>query len=285
MCGQTTTCGCIINTDLRAFKRDSERTNLSGPTLNVPYAAGMTTKTVFALLALGWGTFAAAQSNVVFDVRVTTPAPQITTDEARVISNLIDSARRAGAWKANTLANCRNQNAELLGKATGSFTARNVSQVAYLYSTCFDVPNQTQQGLVVFQGGKPIAHYAFTDHFSEIYGVRDINKNGFSELALIRVLEGQGTTHQYLALAEFQPARRFVMFQKVAYNDCGNMGTEGWNTQVIRVTPAATPRFTQQTLAGRCDGVEAFGRVTKQGAILPLTTQPEPTGWVTAPLR
>lgn len=245
----------------------------------------MTFRVLLALVALGWVPFAAAQRNVVFDVRVRTPAPQITTEEAHVISTLIVLARHAEAWESDPIYNCESQTAELLGRAVGSFTARNTSQVAYLYRACFEVPNHAQQGLVIFQEGRAVAHYTFTDHFSEIYAVRDINRNGFSELALIRLLEGQGSSFQYLALAELHPVRRFLMLQKVAYNDCGASGAEGWNSQVIRVTPASTPRFTQQALTGKCDNVEPFRRVTKQGTVRPLISRPEPTGWVSAPLR
>lgn len=234
-------------------------------------------------LLLGSVGLASPQSRVLYDVRVPTPAPDAPVSVLQVINYLAGIADSENLWGKS--AQCWERRFTVDGIATGAFTAPNTKQTAYLYNDCFIVPNQNRQGLVIMQGATVVAHYVFNDHFTEMYSLKDINRNGYFELGLLRHLEGQGTANDYLAVVELRPNRRFLMLEKVNYNDCGNMGTAGWTSQVIRVNPATKPTFTRQNLSGRCDGVNAFRRVAGQGAIKPFTPSQEPTGWVTAPTR
>lgn len=117
------------------------------------------------------------------------------------------------------------------------------------------------------QGQKVVAHYIFHDLFTEMYSVKDINKNGYSELGLVREASGQGTAYQYLMLTELRPSRKVLLDEQVSYNDCADMGREGWNSQVIRVSPASTPTFTKQLLTGTCGDTGPFRRLPRQGSI------------------
>ena len=226
---------------------------------------------------------AAAQSRVLYDVRVPTPAPQLQEKVWQQIRALARRADQAQLWGRD--ASCVDQDLTINGAAAGAFTAPNTRQTAYLYTSCFEIPNVSRQGLVIMQGQQVVAHYVFKDHFTELYSLKDINRNGSSELGLLRHLEGQGTAYDYLAVAELRPSRRFLMLEKVNYNDCGNMGTTGWTSQVIRVLPGTRPTFTKQSLSGRCDGVDPFRRISAQGVSKAFTPQQEPTEWKTAPLR
>ncbi|MDP9765547.1 hypothetical protein [Deinococcus enclensis] len=228
---------------------------------------------------------ASAQTGVVYDPRLPTPAPKVSSTVTSRITALVKAARRTGSWKTGYVGMCADQTVDVIGQGTGSFTAPRTAQVAYLYSACIEVPNTTQQGLVVMQGGTVVAHYTFTDHFMELYSLKDINQNGTSELALVRELSGQGTTSRFLAVAELSPVRRFLMLEEVTYDDCGNMGTEGWKAQVIRVAKGPAPRYSSQALNGRCTDVTPFLQLTRQAAPAPLLVAPKPTGWVSAPKR
>lgn len=245
----------------------------------------MNLRTYIGCATLLLASLASAQTGVVYDPRLPTPAPKISSTLQLRITGLVQAARQAGSWKTTATAMCDDQTVRILGQATGSFTAPRTAQIAYLYSACFEVPNVTQQGLIVMQGATVLSHYAFTDHFSELYSVKDLNQNGMSELALIRELSGQGTTFRYLALAELWPARRFLMLQEVTYDDCGNLGTTGWTGQVIRVAKGQAPRFSSQALSGRCADTTPFQKLTRHAAPVPLRAVPVPTGWNTAPTR
>lgn len=249
------------------------------------YAPSMKFTAHLGCAALLLASLASAQTGVVYDPRLPTPAPKVSSTVTSRITALVQAARQNGAWKKNYLVMCAGQTVDILGQATGSFTAPRTAQVAYLYRACFEVPNTAQQGLVVMQGTTVLAHYTFTDHFMELYSLRDINQNGTSELALVRELSGQGTTFRYLAVAELSPTRRFLMLERVTYDDCGNMGTDGWKAQVIRVAKGSVPRYSSQALNGRCVDVTPFEQLTRQAAPTPLRVTPEPTGWSSAPTR
>ena len=241
----------------------------------------MAYKNWICALFLGVCGMATAQSRVLYDVRVPTPQAFLPDADAQQIRSVARKAEQAHLWKGQ--ADCAGQSLSIEGMASGAFTTPNIKQNAYLYTTCFVVPNVSRQGLVIMQDHKIVAHYVFTDHFKEVYGVKDVNKNGYSELGFIRRLEGQGTANDYLMLAELRPNRRFLLAEKVNYNDCGNMGTAGWTSQLIRVLPSSLPTFTKQLLTGTCDDVEPFRRLTGQGTVKTLTAKQEPTGWVAAP--
>lgn len=224
---------------------------------------------------------AGAQSRVLYDVRIPTPPPSLSDSDARQIQAAVNKAKQARLWQGP--AACLDEKLTIDAMATGAFTTPNVKQNAFLYTNCFEIPNVARQGLVIMQNHKIVAHYVFTDHFKEMYGIKDINKNGYSELAFLRRTEGQGTAYGRLAVAELRPSRKFLLTEQVNYDDCGGMGTAGWKSQVIRVTPSSTPTFTQQLLTGTCDDTEPFRRLSSQGTIKKLAAKSEPTGWTTAP--
>lgn len=242
-------------------------------------------------LLLALTTLSSAQSRVLYDPRVPTPEPRLTEQERGRIQYLAEQAMVAYAWDEPAFKpsqmGCDGQDFMINGVAPGSFTARNAQQKAYLYTYCYYRPGW-KQGLVIMQGERVVAHYAFTALHSEMYALKDINRNGFTELALGGGFTGQGTTDSYLEIAELAPQRRllaafnYVTGHLVWEDNCGAVGEGGtWQALVIRVTPGAAPSFTQQRILGRCTNERV---ATKTGAILPLKVKPEPTGWKSAPL-
>ncbi|WP_158680033.1 hypothetical protein [Deinococcus sp. NW-56] len=249
-----------------------------------------------ALALLTWGGLAAAQGNVVYDSRLPTPEPKVSAQERARIQTLASQAARARAWDSPdpqpSEANCDGQDFKIHGVAPGAFTVKGAKQTAYLYTYCYVVANAWNQGLVITEGSKTLVHYTFTARTSEMYSVKDINRNGYTELALGGAFTGQGSTRGYLEIAEFAPQRRILAsFSSsnglaVREDNCGAVGSGGtWKSRVIRVTPGTVPRFTQQPISGRCGNDRtAAGQVSVQA----VKVTAEPTGWksvaVTAPV-
>lgn len=249
----------------------------------------MSYKTWFLGLFVGLSGMVSAQSRVLYDVRVPTPKPQISQAEWRAVNSAAQAAVAQNLWNDGRAdGSCGDQELQVEGVAAGAFTTPNVKQTAYLYTRCILSHHFWQQGLVVMQGQQVMAHYVFHDLFTEMYSVKDINRNGYSELGMVRDESGQGTTYNYLVVTELRPTRRVLLEQQVNYNDCAHAGENnvyGWRSQVIRVTPSASPSYTSQQLKGRCNEYEPFQIVTSQGAVKALTTKTTPTGWVTALTR
>ncbi|MDL2345210.1 hypothetical protein QOL99_13775 [Deinococcus sp. MIMF12] len=250
---------------------------------------------MIALALLSCGGLAAAQGNVVYDSRLPTPKPNVSPQERSRIQTLASQAARAKAWDTPDFrpseAGCSGQDFQINGVAPGAFTVKGAKQTAYLYTYCYFRPGWNQ-GLVITQGSQVLAHYAFTALHSEMYALKDINRNGYTELALSGGFTGQGYTTGYLEVAELAPQRRLLASfnsqnkLSVWEDNCGAVGSGGtWKARVIRVTPGAAPRFTQQPISGRCGNERT---ATGQGSVQAVKATPEPTGWtavaVTAPV-
>lgn len=248
------------------------------------------TRMVFrtALMALlGLGSVAGAQSRVLYDSRLPTPEPRLTEMERGRVEYLAEQAARAGAWDgAAGLDYCTGDDFAIAGMVPGSFTAKGAKQVAYLYTYCYARPGD-MQGLVILEGLNAVAHYTFVDHYFSMYAVKDINQNGFTELALDGGFTGQGYTEGWLDLLELRPQRRFIaQFNydnklQPWLDDCG-IHMEGWTSLLLKVTPGPTPKFTAQELKGKCGNERV---VLKQGSVRAVTVKPAPTGFTPAPLR
>ena len=122
-----------------------------------------------------------------------------------------------------------------------------------------------------------------------MYSLKDINRNGFSELLLNGGFTGQGYTEGWINIAEFGPQRRLI--GQLDYNhapqpysdNCGTVETGAkWQSSVLRVTPGPMPAFTQQAITGYCGNQRV---ATSTGPVQPLTLKPSPTGWLTGPLK
>lgn len=232
----------------------------------------------------------AAQARVVYDSRIPTPEPRITESERGRVRFLAGLAMQAGLWDTGDFRpseSCSGEDFQINGVAPGSFTAQGTQQTAYLYMYCYYRPGWSQ-GLVIVQGNEVVAHYVFTGLAHTMYALKDINRNGFTELVLEGGFTGQGYTEGYLEIAELRPQRRFLGRLNYEFNppyksNCGTLEKPlAWTSRIIRVTPGQAPQFTQQVIQGKC-GDERTATFT--GAIQPLTLKPLPTGWTPAPTR
>jgi hypothetical protein len=186
------------------------------------------------------------------------------------------------------MAGCTGADFTVVGVVSGAFTVTGSRQTAYLYTYCYERPGDFQ-GLVVMQGQAAVAHYVFVDHLSALSAINDVNRNGFTELVLSGGFTGQGATEGWLEIAELGPVRRLLgqldydHASQPYLDNCGAVETGGtWSSRVIRVTPGKAPRFTQQTISGRCGNERV---ATSLGPVRPLILRPVPTGWTPAPLK
>jgi hypothetical protein len=107
------------------------------------------------------------------------------------VKYLAEQALGAGVWDVDPRL-CDGRDFTIHGVAPGAFTVKGARQTAYLYTYCFFRPGWNQ-GLVIVQGNEIVAHYAFTNLASSMYALKDINRNGMTELALEYGFTGRGT--------------------------------------------------------------------------------------------
>lgn len=255
----------------------------------------MSVKSFLVALALACAGLASAQSTsaqarVVYDSRIPTPEPRITESERGRVKFLAGLAMQAGLWDTEDFRpseSCSGEDFQINGVAPGAFTAQGTQQTAYLYMYCSYRPGWSQ-GLVIVQGNEVVAHYVFTGLAHSMYALRDINRNGFTELVLEGGFTGQGYTEGYLEIAELRPQRRLLGVLNDEFNppykdNCGTLEKSlAWTSRIIRVTLGKAPQFTQQVIQGKCGDEKS---ATFTGAIQPLKLKPSPTGWTSAPTR
>lgn len=238
------------------------------------------------------GTCSANTQNLpLYDSRIQTPEPRLTESERGRVHYVAGQAAAQASWARSgdvAMAGCTGDDFTVVGVASGAFTVKGARQTAYLYTYCYERPGDFQ-GLVIVQGSAVVAHYVFVDHLSAMSAMNDVNRNGFTELVLSGGFTGQGATEGWLELAELGPVRRLLgqldydHAPQPYLDNCGAVEAGGtWSSQVIRVTPGKVPRFTQQSISGRCDNERV---ATSLGPVRPLALKPAPTGWTPAPLK
>ena len=247
--------------------------------------------TLLTVAGLAFADSASAQSLPMYDSRIQTPEPRLTESERGRVKYLAGQAAAQSIWAQAgevAMAGCTGADFTVVGMASGAFTIKGARQTAYLYTYCYERPGDFQ-GLVVVQGSAVVAHYVFVDHLSDMYAVNDVNRNGFTELVLNGGFTGQGATEGWLELAELGPVRRLLgqldydHAPQPYLDNCGAVEVGGtWSSRVIRVTPGKVPKFTQQTISGRCGNERV---ATSLGPVRPLVLKPAPTGWTPAPLK
>lgn len=81
---------------------------------------------------------------------------------------------------------CAEDSFRLIGSANGSFTRKNSTQKAFLYSICLDDGGKYASplgGMIIIERNKIVTHFVYSRHwFDWIKVLPDINSNGFSEL-------------------------------------------------------------------------------------------------------
>ncbi|MBZ9752686.1 hypothetical protein K7W42_17730 [Deinococcus sp. HMF7604] len=247
-------------------------------------------RTLLLALMLFPASQAFAQERVLYDSRLPYPEPRLTESERSRVQYLARQAAEQRAWSEDDAGMdfCDGSDFRIEGAAPGAFTVKGRQQTAYVYTFCFRRPGNLQ-GLVVLDGLNVAAHYVFVNHISSMYALKDINRNGFTELVLDGGFTGQGYTEGWLDIVELGPVRRLLgqlnyeHLPQPYHDNCGVVESGGqWTSALIRVTPGPTPRYTWQQLTGRCGNERV---ATRTGPIKPLKLTPAPTGWAKGPMK
>lgn len=174
--------------------------------------------------------------------------PQLSTQQVRKVLNAALGPR----WRRNA------DNISISQIVTGSFTAANVQEVAYVIrgsgairaQTRIDVGNDGR--LVVFSGSRVVVNSPF--YGIGILNTSDLNRDGVDELLLYASATGTGETTTSAELVGVKGKRLHTIkkFETVEsiYNCFGGADEENSNgrhtTSIIRYTPSkagAYPRF------------------------------------------
>jgi hypothetical protein len=127
---------------------------------------------------------------VLYDPRTPTQIPEVASDvRQRIFKDILrvgSSDLRARCLDGNPL-----DQPEIKGVTTGSFTRVRATQTAYVLELCgLKVePDQRLFGVAIYEARKIVAyshvHIPTAGGIVEAYGVRDINLNSLSELAVV----------------------------------------------------------------------------------------------------
>jgi hypothetical protein len=192
---------------------------------------------LFSVLSLSFTSVHAAP-HLMFDGTVDDRVV-ITPVEERVIYNLATHAAALNAWKDQQ--QCTGGDFRVTGNAHGSFTRKDSSQNVYLYEYC--QPGMARdEGLVIIENGRIIAHDTFQQNVSGLYALKDINRNGLSELLMAGVSSGAGGMMDgYLGSLPY------------FYEECGAVDDSHLNYDVrLYVTPGPRPTFEVQKIFRAC---------------------------------
>ncbi|MVN87606.1 hypothetical protein GO986_12600 [Deinococcus sp. HMF7620] len=229
-----------------------------------------------------------AQTRVLYDSRLPAPEPRLTESERGRVESLARRAATQQVWDADAgMDLCEGSDFSIEGAAPGTFTAKGRQQTAYVYTFCFNRTGNLQ-GLVILEGLNVAAHYVFVNHVSSMYALKDINRNGFTELVLEGGFSGQGYTGNFLEIVELGPVRRLLgrlnqqLLPQPYEDNCGVRSSGGqWTSALIRVTPGVTSSYTWQQLTGSRGNERVAISI---GPVKPLKLTPFPTGWAKGPL-
>lgn len=177
-------------------------------------------------------------------------------EERLIKRNALPKARRQ--WKGRE--GC-GEDFQIVGAAQGSFTRKNAVQKAFLYEFCQTGNGWANNGLVIMESGRIIAH--FVEEGGWNVGLRnlpDINKNGFDEL----VVETSGGLHQgitggSITLLEVSTTRVTDLGTTQSFsNECeGEESSEDCDRSYkITVTPGVKPIFYKEKLVNTGDDIK-----------------------------
>ena len=201
-------------------------------------------------------------SLIIYDPTEVTPVI-IREDEAASIKQFaLPKAKKI--WNDEVCA----EDFKITGAATGSFTKKDAAQKAFLYEYCQTGNGWANDGIVITETGKPVAHYTFEGSWTtDLSALPDINQNGINELAVF--ISGgmhQGISGAAVVLLELSAndVREFGSLQ-TAYYGCGGEYPEKPCDYEYKITvkPAATPVFYRQKMSGKGKRWRMLGKLQK----------------------
>ena len=231
----------------------------------------MKIKSFLWLLKLFFGTaiFAFGQTTQVIYDPVKTPSQMKVsrTEESLIKRSALPKARQE--WKNNE--NC-GEDFRIVDAVTGSFTRKRAAQKAFVYEFCQTGNGWANNGLVIVESGKVIAHFVEEGGWNMgLQALPDINKNGLDEL----VVETSGGMHQgkiggSITILEISTAAVREFGSTLAFsNECdAEESTEDCDRSYkITVKPALKPIFYREKFVNRGDDMKTrwkkSGRVQK----------------------
>lgn len=184
-------------------------------------------------------------TQVVFDPSENSPETKISAAEKALVETVLPKARKTWTEDACT------EDFSVTGKAKGAFTKQNAAQTAYLYEFCQTGNGFANDGIVVTEAGKIVAHYLYEGAWTlNLTSLPDINGNGIDEL----VVHNSGGMHQGtfgtgLDVLEISPkgVKGFGATQ-TSYNDCEAGVSKNCRDDNFKITVSRgeTPTFYSQ---------------------------------------
>lgn len=148
----------------------------------------------------------------------------------------------------------------IISTATGAFTKVGAQQKMYLYELCRAGHSFGIGGMIITEGDRAVAHYAYGENGLEINAtaLSDINKNGVSEILLFGGGTGQGYTELGISIIEIKDGNFDFIGGDSVYSD--NSGAAMDDSKIkttatnISVEPGATPVFYRENYEKKGDG-------------------------------
>lgn len=229
-------------------------------------------------------------ARLMYDPQAKSTDPRFSPDDEHFIFGQARQAGRLNSWGPQD-PYCTGDSFGIVATAHGSFTRQNSDQKAFLYRYCDTGANSANEGLVITEHGKVIAHHVTRTNYSEMNALKDINRNGLSELLLGNGAGGGGTFDYEVSVFEYQGAQpRNLATIATVHDECGLHADTGSWVAAIYVSPGRTPAYFAQRLTGKCNAVftHAGNRVAVDSApsrdgfgaraVRPVAAIPDPHG-------
>ena len=187
-------------------------------------------------------------SVTIYDPVRTAPEKSFSVAEEKLVTTKAVPKARA-RWK--NVSGCDGGNLDIIGAASGAFTRKSSRQRALLYELCQTGNGFANNGLVIIEAGKIVAHFVTEGGWNlDLVSLPDMNKNGFDELAM----ETSGGMHQgysgsSVAMLEVSATAVKGLGGFLVYtNECESGGPDEFCDRSYKITakPAAIPVFYRQ---------------------------------------
>ncbi|MEJ7848748.1 MAG: hypothetical protein WKF92_11740 [Pyrinomonadaceae bacterium] len=203
---------------------------------------------LFAAFSMAFSLFGQTSATIYDPLRKDLPKVFTDAEEKLVMAKVVPMARIR--WK-DTGGCDEAENFNITGAASGAFTRKAARQRAILYELCQTGNGFANNGLVIIEAGKIVAHFVSEGGWNlNVISLPDIIKNGFDELAI----ETSGGMHQgysgtSVTMLEVSASAGKELGWFLAYtNECENSEPGEYCDRSYKITaqPAAAPVFYQQ---------------------------------------
>ncbi len=212
--------------------------------MKIAYFSGF----LFAAFSMAISVFGQTLVTIYDPLRKDLPKDVTAAEEKLVTAKAVPKARIR--WK--DAGGCDEaENFNIIGAGSGAFTRKAASQRAILYELCQTGNGFANNGLVIIEAGKIIAHFVSEGGWNQnLISLPDANKNGYDELAI----GTSGGMHQgyfgtSVTMVEVSAAAAKELGWFLTYtNECENGGPEEYCDRSYKITAkaAAAPVFYQQ---------------------------------------